>query len=97
MNLNYTHLALSRDEVVPMGVFQIILPGGGNKSVFFFLTGTWTDNKSGTFTMYMFDDKNEDIIEESEQEVSIKKINDFELLFTNAKGQKTTLNRVNCK
>lgn len=65
------NLALNRDEVVPMGVLQIILPGGGNKAVFFFLVGAWTDEKNGTFTMYMFDDKNESIIEENEQEITI--------------------------
>lgn len=93
-------LTLTEEEDALMGVIQVGPPdsytGENNQPLYFFLSGSWVDGNSAEFVMYMFDE-NEEIIEESKQEVSLKIVSDFEIAFTDGDGKEIILDQVLCE
>lgn len=93
-------LSLTEEGDELLGVMQVGSPdsyeGAQNQGFYFFLSGSWTDDRSAEFVMYMFDE-NEEIIEESKQTATLKVVSDFEIAFINGDGKEITLDQISCE
>ncbi len=93
--------AFTDESIILIGVLKVSPPDGyagegSDQAFFYFFTGNWIDDTSASLDMYMLG-PDQDIIEESKQEVLFKKINDFEIALTEGDRKEIILDLVSCE